>query len=176
MFRQLVGVLVVLSAVTSGCASHAPLPVPLAEPRPTTVADSTRGHQLAESIVVGDTIPGVAVAPRMGVPDYRSGGNGSVAIAFIVEASGRVSLISRTVVIQSGETDFAKAACKWLTTATFVFKTRPPSPTFVIMPFIYFSPGQAKPPPFRELLLGLWAMSPADREHWLAAKPSCSEL
>jgi hypothetical protein len=73
-------------------------------------------------------------------------------------------------------TNFAKSACEWLLATKFVFKTRVPAPTFLMMPFIAFVPGEGRLPPFRELRQGLWEMSQGDREQWLAGKPSCDEL
>jgi hypothetical protein len=110
---------------------------------------------------------------------------GSVIMAFTVLPNGRVDRDSRTIIYLEGHPLFAQVACDFLLEARVsVERPDPTQPAFVTHAMTFQVRNQPKPQPvgqkisdmMQRLRFNLLSTTLAEREQWLAARPSCSAL
>ena len=156
-------------------------------PAPPTRADSARARALAAATL----LPGGKATLTEGsgklhfpIEAAQAEEQGSVILAFAVLPNGRVDRESRTIIFLEGHPLFAQVACDFLLEARVSVEHPADQPVFVTHAMTFFIRNQPKPQAvgarinemMQRLRTTLFTKTQAEREAWLAARPSCSAL
>ena len=150
-------------------------------------ADTLRGRALAEATL---NLPQRATlaegSGKLHFPIEAAQADevGSVILAFTVLPNGRIDRESRTIIYLDGHPLFAQVACDYLLEARVAVEPASGKPAFATHAMTFHIRNQPKPQPvgtelndmMRRLRSALFTRTQAEREAWLAARPSCSAL
>ena len=157
------------------------------QPAAPTRADTLRGRALAEATL--NLAQKVSLAEGSGrahfpIEALQADEVGSVILAFAILPNGRIDRESRTIIFLEGHPLFAQVACDFLLEARVSVEPAISKPAFTTHAMTFNIRNREKPQPvgaqlnemMRRLRSTLFTKTQAEREAWLAARPSCSAL